>query len=145
MDQQYEVSTDPARLDMRLIHGFLRSSYWARNIPRCTVERSIRNALCFGAYCGSEQVAFARVISDFATFAYIGDVFVVPKHRGRGLSKLLMRAILDHPELQGLRRWLLATKDAQGLYAQFGFKPVSNIEDFMTIHNPDIYASPQIQ
>jgi GNAT superfamily N-acetyltransferase len=136
---QYEVSTDRSRFDIDLIHNFLRSSYWAANIPREVVERCICHALCFGVFGDRKQIAFARVITDYATFAYLADVFVVPEHRGRGVSKLLMRSILDHPELQGLRRFLLATKDAHGLYAQFGFKPLANPTDFMTIHNPDIY------
>jgi GNAT superfamily N-acetyltransferase len=136
---QYEVSTDPARLEIAMIHDFLRSSYWAQNIPRELVERSLRHSLCFGAFCAGWQVGFARVITDRTTFAYIGDVFVLPEHRGRGVSKQLMRAILQHPDLQGLRRFLLATHDAHGLYAQFGFKPLAHPEHFMTIHQPQTY------
>jgi len=136
---QYEVSTDRSRFDVDLIHTFLRSSYWAANMPRDILDRAIRHALCFGVFSGQTQVAFARVITDYATFAYLADLFVVPEHRGRGVSKLLLRSILDHPELQGLRRFLLATKDAHGLYAQFGFKPLANPDDFMTIHHPDVY------
>src|SRR5687768_305750 len=108
-------------------------------MPRDILDRAIRHALCFGVFSGQTQVAFARVITDYATFAYLADLFVVPEHRGRGVSKLLLRSILDHPELQGLRRFLLATKDAHGLYAQFGFKPLANPDDFMTIHHPDVY------
>ena len=137
---QYEISTDTARFDIGLIHEFLRSSYWARNIPRTVVEKAIANSICFGAFADGRQVGFARAITDRATFAYVADVFVVPKHRGRGVSKLLMQAFLEHPDLQGLRRWLLATKDAHGLYAKFGFQPLANAVDFMTIHNPDIYS-----
>ena len=139
MPVQYEVSTDPARFDVELIHNFLRSTYWAANMPREVLEKSIQHALCFGVFAGGKQVAFARVITDYSTFAYLSDLFVVPEHRGLGVSKLLMRSILAHAELQGLRRFVLATKDAHGLYAQFGFKPFSNPEDFMTIHNPDVY------
>src|SRR5229473_2446071 len=106
---EYEISTDRRRLDVALIHDFLRSSYWAKDIPRGVVETSVRNSLCFGAYCDGKQVGFARVITDFATFAYLADVFVVPGHRGRGVSKLLVRAVVAHPQLQGLRRILLAT------------------------------------
>jgi GNAT superfamily N-acetyltransferase len=135
----YEISTDPGRLDLNLIHDFLGSSYWAQGIPRAVVERSIRHSLCFGAYLAKRQVGFARVVTDFATMAYIADVFVVPEHRRRGISKLLMRAILAHPKLQGLRRILLATRDAHGLYAQFGFEPLAHPENYMTIHRPDIY------
>jgi GNAT superfamily N-acetyltransferase len=135
----YEISTDRNRLDVALIHEFLRSSYWAQGIPRAVVERSIQHSLCFGAFLDERQVGFARVITDFAAIAYVADVFVVPEHRGRGISKLLMRAILEHPELQGLRRFLLATQDAHGLYAQFGFQPLTHPEYFMTVHKPDIY------
>ena len=137
----YEISTDRSRLDIALIHDFLRTSYWAEGIPRALVEKSIQGSLCFGAFLGGRQVGFARVISDFATFAYVADVFVVAEHRGRGVSKLLMRRIVDHPELQGLRRVLLATRDAHGLYAQFGFQPLTQPESFMTIHKPDAYGA----
>ena len=140
MPDSYEVTTESNRLDIPLIHEFLRSSYWARNIPRDVVEQSVRHSFCFGAFCRGQQVGFARVITDFATFAYIADVFVVPEHRGRGVSKRLMRAILEHKRLQGLRRVLLATKDAHGLYAQFQFRPLAEPEHFLTIHNPEIYA-----
>src|SRR5882724_6714159 len=136
---QYEISTDRNHLDIAVIHDFLRSSYWAQGISRALVERSVQNSLCFGAYFGGQQVGFARVITDFAAFAYVADVFVVPEHRGRGVAKILMRAIVEHPELQGLRRLLLATRDAHGLYAQFGFQPLTHPEDFMTIHRPDVY------
>jgi N-acetylglutamate synthase-like GNAT family acetyltransferase len=135
----YEISTDRNRLDIALIHDFLRSSYWAQGIPRAVVERSIQHSLCFGAFLDGRQVGFARVITDFAAIAYVADIFVVPAHRGRGISKLLMRAILEHPELQGLRRFLLATRDAHGLYAQFGFQPLTHPEHFMTIQKPDVY------
>jgi GNAT superfamily N-acetyltransferase len=137
--QPYVISTDQTRFNVPLIHEFLRSSYWAENIPLAVVEKSMRHSLCFGAFCGSEQVAFARVISDFATFAYLADVFVVPAHRRRGVSKLMVRSILDHPELQGLRRLLLFTKDAHGLYARFGFQPLKHPEDVMSLHHPDVY------
>lgn len=135
----YEISTDPARLDLDVIHGFLSNSYWAKNIPRELVERSIRHSLCFGIYRDAEQVGFARVISDFATFAYLADVFVLPDHRGKGVSKQLMETILDHRDLQGLRRFFLATLDAHGLYAQFGFEPLDHPERYMSIHRPNLY------
>jgi len=135
----YEISTDRSRLDVALIHDFLHSSYWAQGIPRSVVERSIRHSLCFGAFHDGRQVGFARVVSDFAAIAYIADVFVVPEHRGRGISKLLMRAIVEHPDLQGLRRIFLVTRDAHGLYAQFGFEPLTHPEYFMTVHRPDVY------
>jgi len=139
MAEAYEISTDTARFDVDLIHDFLRNSYWARNIPRTVVEKCIRGSLCFGAFAGGQQVAFARAITDRVTFAYLADVFVLPAHRGRGVARLLMRSILDHPDLQGLRRWLLATRDAHGLYARFGFQPLKEVENYMTIHNPDVY------
>lgn len=117
------ISTDPARLDLDAIHGFLSgSSYWAAGIPRETVARSIRHSLCFGVYDGDRQVGFARVVSDYTTVAYLADVFVLPSHRGRGLSKQLMASITSHPALQGLRIWVLYTRDAHGLYRQFGFR-----------------------
>lgn len=138
----YEISTDRARLDVALIHRWLsEDSYWAKGVPRDVVERSIENALCFGIYDGNgAQVGFARVITDKATFAYLADVFVLEAHRGKGLSKTLMAEILAHPELQDLRRWLLATWDAHGLYAQFGFTPLDRPERIMERRDPDVYA-----
>ena len=115
------VTTDPARLDLDVIHGFLSESYWAPGVPREVVERSIRHSICFGALEGERQVGFARVISDRATYAYVSDVFVLPGHRGRGIGKRLMACITTHPELQGLRLWSLFTRDAHGLYRQYGF------------------------
>jgi len=115
------VSTDPARLDVGAIHTYLKDSYWARGIPRQVVERSLRNSLGFGVYDGDALVGFARVVTDLATFAYIGDVFVLEAYRGRGLSKWLMECMVEHPDLKDLRRWHLATRDAHGLYAKFGF------------------------
>jgi len=127
-----EISNDPARIDVSLVHGFLSQSYWASGRSRGVVERSIQNSLCFGAYYQQKQVAFARVITDHATFGYLADVFVIPEFRGRGASKALMRAILDYPGLQDIRLWL-RTRDAHGLYAQFGFRPVLKPEDMMTL------------
>jgi GNAT superfamily N-acetyltransferase len=138
---EYEISTDPGRFDLDLVHEFLSSTYWARNIPRKVVEKSIQHSLCFGAFCGGRQVGFGRVITDRATFAYIADVFVVPEHRRRGVSKLILRAMLDHPDVQGLRRILLATQDAHGLYARFGFVPLENPEHYLTIHRPNPYSA----
>jgi GNAT superfamily N-acetyltransferase len=135
----YEISTDNERLDIDLIHEFLRSSYWAKDIPREVVEKAIEHSLCFGAFCAGRQIGFGRVVTDFATFGYVADVFVIPEHRGQGVSKLILRAMLDHTRLQGLRRLLLATRDAHSLYAQFGFAPVAHPEHLMTIHNPDVY------
>ena len=115
------VSTDPARLDLDVIHAFLSQSYWAAGIHREVVERSIRHSICFGAFDGERQVGFARVISDRATYAYVADVFVLAGHRGRGIGKRLMACITAHPELQRLRLWTLFTRDAHGLYRQYGF------------------------
>jgi GNAT superfamily N-acetyltransferase len=116
------VSTDPARLDLDTIHGFLSGSYWAAGVPREVVERSMENSICFGAFENGRQVGFARVISDRATFAYVCDVFVLDSQRGRGVGKRLMAAVTGHPELQNLRLWTLFTRDAHGLYRQVGFQ-----------------------
>ena len=137
---EFLISTDPARLDLDVIHGFLANCYWAKDIPREIVARSIEHSLCFGVYDGSGvQVGFARVVSDFATVAYLGDVFIIESHRGRGLSKWLMECITGHPSLQGLRRWILLTRDAHRLYAKFGFTPVKSPERYMELHRPDVY------
>src|SRR5215813_2784307 len=121
-DSEILVTTDPAHLDVDVIHGFLSRSYWAAGIPREVVERSIRHSICFGAFEEGRQVGFARVISDFATYAYVADVFVLPSHRGRSIGKRLMACITSHPELQDLRLWTLFTRDAHGLYRQYGFQ-----------------------
>ncbi len=136
-----QISTDQSLLDVPGIHNFLsRHSTWAKGIPLDVVARSIEHSLCFGGYLGHAQVAFARVISDFATFANLVDVFVLPQYRGRGYSKQLMRSVHVHPQLQGLRRFTLATADAHGLYAQFGFKPLSAPERYMERYDPDVYG-----
>ncbi len=135
----YEISDDKARLDTDLIHGFLKGSYWSPGVPRAIVERAIRESLCFGVYRGAEQVGFARVVTDKATFAYLGDVFILDAHRGQGLSKRLMAMIAAHPDLQGLRRFMLATKDAHGLYEQFGFRALGSPSTYMEILRPDVY------
>jgi GNAT superfamily N-acetyltransferase len=135
----FTISTDRNRLDRGAIHEFLKSSYWARGIPRPIVEKSIENSLCFGVYEGPRLVGFARVISDYATFAYLADVFVLESHRRRGLSKWLMEVIMGHPELQNLRRWTLATRDAHGLYEKFGFRTPAKPERQMEIADVDIY------
>ena len=139
----YEVSTDPRRLDVDVIHGFLSTdSYWSPGIPRDVVERGIANSLCFGVYQGGAQVGFARVVTDRATFALLADVFVLPAHRGKGLSKWLMASVVEHDDLQGLRRLLLLTSDAHELYRQFGFTEIGNPWRFMEVLRPDIYQSP---
>jgi GNAT superfamily N-acetyltransferase len=130
------ITTDPSRLDLDVIHRFLARSYWAAGVPRATVERAIRHSLCFGAFDRERQVGFARVISDYATYAYVSDVFVLPSHRGRGIGKQLMAAIVAHPDLQGLRRWTLFTRDAHGLYRQYGFGEARHPERLMEILGP---------
>jgi GNAT superfamily N-acetyltransferase len=141
-NEPFTITTDPARLDLAVIHGFLASSYWARGIPLATVEKSLAHSICFTLLDGARQVGFARVVSDHATYAYIGDVFVLPAYRGRGLSKWLMACVTSHPELQGLRRWSLATADAHGLYEQFGFTALKKPENAMERHNPEVYNPP---
>lgn len=160
---EFLLSTDPARLDLEMIHHFLTHCYWAKGIPLDVVARSIEHSLCFGIYDESRmelprparttgpvaptlsnqnrpvQVGFARIVSDFATIAYLGDVFVLESHRGRGLSKWMMECIMQHPALQGLRRWILLTRDAHELYAKFGFTPVKSPERYMELHRPDAY------
>ena len=129
----YDISTDPSRLQLDAIHAYLVRSYWSPGIPRDVVARAIANSLCFGIHLGERQVGFARVITDKASFAYLADVYVLEEHRGQGLSKRLMAEILAHPELQGLRRFLLATADAHGLYAQFDFKPLARPQNMMEL------------
>jgi GNAT superfamily N-acetyltransferase len=133
------ITTDRSVFDMDLIHRFLANSYWAKNIPRSLVVKSIENALCFGMFLEGRQIGFARLITDRATFAYLADVFVVEEYRGRGFGGDLLRWILDYPEVKGLRRILLATKDAQAIYRKFGFTELANVGEFMTIHRPGIY------
>jgi GNAT superfamily N-acetyltransferase len=137
---EFVISTERARLDLDVIHGFLTECYWAKGIPRDVVARSIENSLCFGVYSGEKQIGFARVISDYATYAYIGDVFVLESQRGHSLGKWLMQCIMEHPQLQGLRRWSLLTRDAHGLYQQFGFTPLPAPERYMEIYNRDVYT-----
>lgn len=137
----YEISTDPTRLDVALVHRWLSErSYWAAGVPREVVARSIANSLNFGLYHATAgQVGFARVITDRATFAYLADVFLLEAHQGQGLSKRLMNEIMAHPQLQGLRRWLLATRDAHGLYEQFGFTLPKVAGRLMERLDPDVY------
>ncbi|WP_167611962.1 GNAT family N-acetyltransferase [Maribellus sediminis] len=129
-----EISTDKTRLDIELIHNYLSNeSYWAKGRTMETVRRSIEHSLCFGVYTDNQQIGFARVISDYAIFAWILDVFILEKHRGKGYSKLLMKAIMTHEQLQNLQRWGLGTDDAHGLYAQFGFTALSKPQNMMEI------------
>lgn len=136
-----EISHDKSRLQLDVIHRFLSTqSTWAIGIPREVVERSIANSLCFGGYENHQQIAFARVVSDYATFAYLMDVFVLPEHQGRGHSLQLLKAVIAHPQLQGLRRFMLASSNARGLYQGFGFRQLANPDIMMEINVPDIYA-----
>ena len=136
----FTISTDPARLDLDGLYAWLSNSYWARGIPRDVFARSVRHALCFGVYEGTRQVGFARVVTDFATVAYVGDVFVLEAWRGRGLSRWLMEVISAHPELQGFRRWILLTRDAHGLYEKFGFTPLADPSRWMEKWVPEPYG-----
>jgi len=136
---EYEISTDPGRLDLELTHRFLsEEAYWSPGVPRDVVEKAIAGSIVFGIYHDGKQVGMARVVSDQATFAWLCDVFVVAEERGNGLGKWLMECVKSHPDLQGLRRWLLATSDAHGLYAQYGFTPVDPGR-FMEIRDSDVY------
>jgi len=136
----YTISNDKARLNIAYIHQFLSHSYWAENIPEETVSRSIEGSMCFGVYENKKQIGFARVVTDGATFGYLADVFIDESYRGQGLSKWLMEVIMGHPGLQGFRSWQLATRDAHGLYAQFGFKTPDDPGRIMRIVVPDIYS-----
>jgi GNAT superfamily N-acetyltransferase len=137
----YFLSTDRSLLDVELIHKFLsEQSYWAPRIPREIVERSLANSFCFGLFHESQQVGFARFVTDRATFAWLGDVFVIDAHRGQGLGKWMVETLLTHPDLQGLRRILLGTRDAHGLYAQYGFTPLADPSRFLEIHRPNLFV-----
>ena len=143
LQAEYEISTDTHRLSVEVIHKFLaEDSYWSLGIPRSIVERAIDNSLCFGVYHGAAQVGFARVVTDKSTFALLADLFILKAHRGKGLSKWLMRCVVGHEDLQGLRRLLLLTSDAHGLYRQFGFEQLGNPLRFMEVLRQDIYQSP---
>lgn len=133
---ELEISTDPSRLDVEMIHAFLTTAYWAAGRSRDVVERSIANSIAFGAYVAGRQVAFGRVVTDRAVFGYLADIFVIPEFRGRGISKRLVAAMLDHPDVSGLTGIQLRTRDAHGLYAQFGFAPVQNAAELMARYRP---------
>ncbi|CAH6835874.1 Histone acetyltransferase HPA2 and related acetyltransferases [Vibrio chagasii] len=136
----FRISTNNDELDLNVIHQFVSTSYWAQGIPKSTLEKAVLNSFCFGVFESSgSQVGFARLITDKATFAYLADVFILESHRGIGLSKWLVKTIVEHPDLQGLRRMVLATRDAHGLYSQYGFKPIENPEILMQIWHPNIY------
>jgi GNAT superfamily N-acetyltransferase len=137
---EWVVSDDSARLDMAGVHAFIAGTYWAAGIPQATLERAIRHSLCFGLYRGAQQAGFARVVTDRATFGYLCDVFVDPAHRGAGLGKWLVACVLEHPDLQGLRRLSLMTRNAHALYQGFGFTPMRDPTRYLELHRPDVYA-----
>jgi GNAT superfamily N-acetyltransferase len=140
MSEPYRLSFDPSAMQAGAIHAFLTQSYWAENISPATVERAIAGSLCVGTFApGGDQVGFARVVTDRATFAYLADVYVLAAHRGHGLAARMVTALHDHPDLQGLRRWMLATSDAHGLYAALGWTPIDDSTPFMQRHFPDVY------
>ncbi|HEX4468961.1 MAG TPA: GNAT family N-acetyltransferase [Gemmatimonadaceae bacterium] len=134
------ISTDRQRLDIDVVHGYLASSYWASGMPRAVLERGIENSLTFGIYHRDRQAGFARVITDLATYAYLSDVFVLEAYRGQGLSKWLVECILAHPDLQGLRRFALFTRDAEGLYERYGFGPARSTSIYLERWTPNAYA-----
>jgi GNAT superfamily N-acetyltransferase len=137
----YEISTDPARLQIDVLHDFLRTAYWCEGIPREVLERAVAHSVNFGLFRAPEQVGYARVVTDRATFGYLTDVFVLPAHRGRGLARWLVATALEHPELQGFRRWMLATRDAHGVYAGVGFLPLGDPALLMEIFQQDVYRA----
>jgi GNAT superfamily N-acetyltransferase len=137
----YEISTDAARLDVKAVHAFLSATYWSPGIPLDTVRRAIQNSICIGAYLDGRQIGFARVVTDKATFGYLADVYILEEHRGHGLSRRMLDSLLRLPELQGLRRMMLATRDAHSLYEKIGFRTLAAPARFMEIHNPDAYLS----
>ena len=136
---EYEFTTEKRRMDVDTIHDYLRQSYWSPDIAREVVERAIDGSICFGIFDQAKQIGFARVVTDKATFAYLADVFILEPHRGKGLSKRLMKIIFEHPDLQRLRRFLLATRDAHGLYQRFGFTELGDPARFMELHRPHAY------
>lgn len=133
------ITTDHSKLDIPFLHSYLTDSYWAKGIPLETMKRAIENSLCFGVFEGARQIGFARVITDYATFAYLADVFIIDEFRRRGLAKWLMECVVSHPSLQGLRRWTLATRDAHWLYAKYGFTPLQMPDRWMERHDPQVY------
>lgn len=141
--EKYLITTDPDAVDIDALYRYLSTeSYWAKGIPRETVARAVKHSICFSVLHDDALAGFARVTSDHATFAYLGDVFVLPNHRGKGVAKWLMECIVEHPDLRGLRRWMLATADAHGLYAKYGFVPLKAPERWMEIHDAAIYMRP---
>ena len=138
-NEDFTISTDKQKLQIDVIHNFLTNCYWSKGIPVSKVQKAIDNSLCFGIYHQNTQIGFARIVSDFSSFAYLADVFILEEYRGKGLSKWLMQTIMDFPELQGLRTWILKTKDAHGLYKQFGFTSPKIPERIMEISRNNMY------
>ena len=141
MIKGYRISADPSQMDLDAIHGYLSQSYWAKGVPKQTLATALQNSLCFGVFFAEQQIGFARLITDKATFAYLADVYILEQHRGRGLSKWLMQEIMQHPENQGLRRIVLATKDAHSLYTQYDFKALADPDLFMELWTPGVYKN----
>jgi GNAT superfamily N-acetyltransferase len=138
---EFCISTDKTKLDIDSIHQFLSTkAYWCLNIPRATVQTAIQHSLCFGVYQNRKQIGFARVISDFSTIAYLGDVYILEEYRGNGLSKWLLETVMQYPDLQGLRRWILLTGDAHSLYRQFGWTDLADPSKWMELHNKNVYS-----
>jgi GNAT superfamily N-acetyltransferase len=135
----YTISTDPTKLDFNAMHAFLSRAYWSENIPRDILSCALQHSLNFGVYHGKQQIGLARVITDYATFGYVCDVYILEAYRGQGLSKWLMQTVVAHPDLQGFRRWMLATRDAHGLYRQVGFTELTQVERWMEIRKPNTY------
>lgn len=135
----YLISTDPAKLDLEAIHAALTASYWSTDISKAVVEKALANSLCFGLYQEKQQVGLSRVVTDYATYAYLCDVYVLEAHRGKGLGHWMVECIMTHPELQNLRRFTLATRDAHGIYAAFGFTGLKAPERMMERHDPQVY------
>lgn len=138
---QYNIAIGSASMDSKSIHAYLTTAYWSKGITQNAVHCAIENSLCFGVFLKAEQVGFARVITDYATFAYLADVYILSEHREQGLSKVLMKTVFDHPKLQGLRRMILATRDAHGLYRKFGFTALTDSSLFMERWDPDVYKN----
>ena len=136
---EYWITTDPSSIDLKAVHAYLAGAYWSEEIPRDIVARAIESSLCFSLLDGDRQIGFARIVTDRATFAYLCDVYVLEEYRGKGLGKWLIGEVMSHPDLQGLRRFILLTRDAHGLYSQFGFTPLGNPDSYMEIARPGIY------
>lgn len=141
---EFTITFDQSRFDVDAIHAFLTEAYWCVGIPHEVVRKAIEGSLCIGALADQQQVGFARLVTDRATFGYLADVYVLPAYRGQGLSYRMLNALFDHPDVQGLRRMLLATRDAHGLYAKFGFTPLAAPPRFMELHKPDVYHTANI-